>query len=170
MATKLELAALRIQLIDRLGTTKEPSELVAIQAELTEVNRQLKALNVAEAQRLKERATAKAVRGQVQSDEDLARAERKLDLRTRQETGGNATLGEMIIVRAKQLAKLLDSVPSASSLPHTDLFVPQLEAFILQQKQHLKVVASTHAPGTSNKPTDWKDTWKDENALSDGKR
>ena len=170
--TKIELQAKRLQLINQLNELP-PNQTKEIQYEIARLNAEIKALNVQASLQQKQDAEVRRKLGKFQFEADSARAKQPPKFR---DDGVPPTLGEMILIRAKQVAKLIDSVPAASCEEFTNIFAKQLESFIENQKELLKEQSARLIPAarkiTLDRPIDaevegrafegpaaWNETW-----------
>lgn len=176
--TELELLKNRredLKKIESARTTSVPRRLAA-QAELREVNARMKEIHIEIALADKRAADARNAAGQAEYRSNLVRSE--MNTSPPPKTGKSKSshvrhTGEYVLVLAKRLRGALAQI--RAPLPHTVVFLGELDAFILAQKHHAaefnaKIAASraelnaTDPPAPATDPpvprSEWAQTWE----------
>lgn len=153
--TKDELKEHKVELLQRLERAPT-EERAGIQAEITIVNAQIKAINVSEQAAARAKSLERKARGRAVHQSDLARAiaaNVPASQRPRH-------LGEDVMIAAKRLRGMLSEIPKDRQQPFTAAFVVQLDAFLAGQRDYLKAFNKRLSLSARSEEAEWASTWE----------
>lgn len=160
------MAAKRATLIEAIKVASDHVQRSTLQADLTALNAQIKAANVAEAAAAKRDAEVRRKLGKAEATANLNRSrerEQRYEAAERLPNGSMQTRGEFILATAKRLLRDISRIKGDAKLPHTLEFEPQLAAFVEAQKVHVKrhrdELANRSFERTDEDPL-WRETWE----------
>lgn len=155
--TKDELKQHKAALLAQLESAP-PAERAGIQAEITIVNAQIKAINVSEAAAARAKSLSRKAQGRAIHQAGLARA-----IAANVPAGQRPRhLGEDIIIGAKRLRGMLSEIPEARRQPFTRAFIAELDVFLAGQSEYLKLFNAKLAGAATSEESEWEATWGDD--------
>lgn len=168
--SKVDLQTLRAERIADLEAAGTMGQREEIQADLSNINARLKLINTEEARQAKVIADQRKAIGHAEQRDNLRRASARLPARPSTKPPSPKpsvpatsqhllTRGGFLLKHAKQMGKAIDSIKPDRRLPHTIAFRIQLDAFILQQKQHLDEQAKASTSSHVVTEGDWQRIW-----------